>query len=96
MKADSGTGANDRRVSEGLFQWREDYKTQFEHFMESIQAAQADYNKFAEQFQIARTPYDLVLAWSAFAQCRMSHVEKAFNEAVESGVNWKSSVHRAT
>jgi hypothetical protein len=96
MKENSSSSATDRRVSEGLYQWREDYKNQFEHFTESLHAAQEDYNKLAQQFQIAKTPFDLVLAWSAFAQCRLSHVEKAFSEAVESGVNWKSSVHKFT
>lgn len=91
-----GSDATDRRVSEGLFQWRADYQTQFEHFMESLQAAQADYNQLAQQFQIAKSPYDWMLAWGAFTQCRLTHVEKALREAVDNSVNWKASIPRST
>jgi hypothetical protein len=45
---------------------------------------------------MAKTPIDLLEAWSAFVQQRMSHVGLALNRALESGANWKSSIHRAT
>lgn len=96
MKENSNHTQGDRRVEEGLFQWREDYNSQFEHFTESIKAAQEDYNNLSQKFLIAKTPYDLVQAWSAFVQQRMSHFEHAFHNAVESGAYLKPSVHRTT
>ena len=96
MKQNSSHSPGDRRIEEGLYQWRDDYQTQFEYFTESIKAAQEDYNNLSQKFQVAKTPIDFLQAWSAFVQQRMSHVEQAIHRAVESGVNWKSSVHRAT
>jgi hypothetical protein len=96
MKDSSSHTPGDRRIAEGLFQWRDDYQTQFEHFTESMKAAQDDYNNLAQKFQMAKTPIDLLEAWSAFVQQRMSHVGLALNRALESGANWKSSIHRAT
>ncbi|BDT71808.1 hypothetical protein os4_13360 [Comamonadaceae bacterium OS-4] len=96
MKENTSHTPGDRRVAEGIFQWRDDYQTQFEHFTESIKAAQEDYNNLTKKFQIAKTPIDLMEAWTAFFQQRMTHVEQAINRAIESGTNWKSSIHRAT
>jgi signal transduction protein with GAF and PtsI domain len=96
MKDSSIHATGDRRIAEGLFQWRDDYQTQFEHFTESLKAAQKDYNTLSHKFQIAKTPIDVLEAWTAFVQQRMSHLEQAIHRAVESGVNWKSLARRAT
>jgi hypothetical protein len=95
MKESSMHVPGDRRIAEGIFQWRDDYQTQFEHFTESMKAAQEDYNNLTQKFQIAKTPIDLLEAWSTFVQHRISHVGQAFSRAMESGANWKPSIQRA-
>jgi hypothetical protein len=76
-------GSGDRRVTAGLFQWREGYTNSFEHFLEAAMSAQEDYNKLTQQFSLAQTPYDLALAWSEFAQRRTTHIGAVVNEARE-------------
>jgi hypothetical protein len=66
--------SGNRRVTAGLFQWREGYTSSFEHFMDAATSAQQDYDKLTQQFSLAKTPYDLALAWSEFTQCRMTHI----------------------
>jgi hypothetical protein len=70
-------GAGDRRVTAGLFQWREDYASSFEHFLEAAMSARADYNKMTQQFSLTQTPFDLALAWREFSQYRMAHIGAA-------------------
>jgi hypothetical protein len=96
MKERSSHIPGNRRIAEGLFHWRDDFQTQFEHFTESMKAAQEDYNNQTQKFQMAKTPIDLLEAWNAFVQLRMSHVGQVLNRALESGANWKSSIRRAT
>lgn len=93
MKSNSETA--ERRITAGVFQWREGYTSSFEHFLESVTAAQTDYNKLMQQFSLAKTPYDLALAWSEFAQCRISHSVVAFKDAVHSGGDAKLWAPRA-
>ena len=95
MKAHPNPEPVDRRVEAGIFQWREGYTSKFEHFIESIKLAQEDYNKLMQHSMVAKTPIDLVSAWNEFAQCRMAHVGLVMNEAMGSGLDWKSSVARA-
>ena len=95
MTLPSNAGTSDRRVTNGQFQWREDYTRHLEHVMESLMSVQLDYNKLTQQVSTAQTPYDIALAWSDFAQCRLSHVGLAFNETLIDGLDWKSSVPRA-
>jgi hypothetical protein len=88
-------GSGDRRVTAGLFQWRQGYTSSFEHFLEAAMSAQEDYNKLTQQFSLTQTPYDLALAWIEFAQCRVTHTRGAVNEAMSKGFDFEASVPRA-
>jgi hypothetical protein len=93
MKSNSETA--ERRINAGVFQWRESYTSSFEHFLESVTAAQTDYNNLTQKFSLAKTPYDFALAWSEFAQCRIAHSVVAFKDAVHSAGDTKSWIPRA-
>jgi hypothetical protein len=94
MKSHSGHTSRDHSLEGGIFQWSEGYTSQFEHFTQSFLEAQEDCNNLVQQYQNAKLPFDLILAWSTFLQTRVSRVEDAIEEMMKSSSKWKSLVQR--
>ena len=86
----------DRRTANGMFEWREEYKSKFEHCFESLAIAQDDCNNLTQKLGMAKTPYEFALAWNEYTQRRMSHLGQMFEGSMAEGWDWKSFMTRLT
>ena len=95
MKSIAKGGPSDRRIVKGLFEWREDYTSKFEHFIESLASAQDDYNRLTYQLSMASMPFDIAIAWSEFIQQRSAYLGLIVSETLGDGKRWLLMTPRA-